>query len=226
MIKLSKRRAMYIQRTSGSVIVAVLAASLLASAASSAPVHPDRPSAGDRSMMAAMQSMKPVTARTKLTGDIDRDFMTMMIPHHDAGITMSQAQVRYGKHPQLRKMAAGDVKDQRKDNASMHQYLRGWRVATKPVASGSPSTAMLNDMREMDAATARMKMTGNQDRDFIEMMIPHHEAAIEMARTEMQSGRDARVKKVAKGIFDGQSKDVKDMKSWYQTWYGRPYSAA
>lgn len=226
MTNLSERPAPNARRVLGSGLTAVLSLSLLASAAVSAPVRSNGSSAGDRSMMAAMQSMKPVTARTKLTGDIDRDFMTMMIPHHDAGITMSQAQVRYGKYPQLRKMAAGDVKDQRKDNASMHQYLRGWHLTAKPVAAGSPSTAMLNDMREMDAATAHMKMTGNQDRDFIEMMIPHHEAAIEMARTEMQSGRDARVKKVAKGIFDGQSKDVKDMKSWYRAWYGRPYSAA
>lgn len=201
-----------------------IALSLLATAATSAPPGSSGAHTGDHQMMAAMQSMKPVTERTRLTGDIDRDFMTMMIPHHDAGIVMSQAQTRYGKHPALRKLAAGDVSDQRKDNATMHKLLRGWRVAAKPVAEGSPSTAMLNAMREMDAATSRMKMTGNQDRDFIEMMIPHHEAAIEMSRIEMRSGRDARVKKVAKGIFEGQSKDVKDMKTWYRAWYGRAYS--
>jgi uncharacterized protein (DUF305 family) len=181
-------------------VLALVSASLLVSAGASAQNRPPAPSAGDRAMMGAMRSMIPVTAKTRPTGDVDRDFMTMMIPHHDAGIQMS------------------------KDNASMHKYLRGWKTTAGPVGAGSPSAAMLEDMREMDRATAKMRMTGNQDRDFIEMMIPHHEAAISMARTEMRSGRDARVKKVAKGIFDGQSKDVRDMKGWYKSWYGRAYA--
>ena len=205
-------------------VLALVSASLLVSAGASAQNRPPAPSAGDRAMMGAMRSMIPVTAKTRPTGDVDRDFMTMMIPHHDAGIQMSEAQARLGKHAELRKMAAQDVTDQRKDNASMHKYLRGWKTTAGPVGAGSPSAAMLEDMREMDRATGKMRMRGNQDRDFIEMMIPHHEAAISMARTEMRSGRDARVKKVAKGIFDGQSKDVRDMKGWYKSWYGRAYA--
>lgn len=205
-------------------VLALLSASLLVSAAAPAQSGSPAPSAGDRAMMGAMRSMIPVTAKTRATGDVDRDFMTMMIPHHDAGITMSQAQVKFGKHAELRKMAAQDVTDQKKDNASMHKYLRGWKTVARDAGPRSPSAAMLGNMREMDRATARMKMTGNQDRDFIEMMIPHHEAAIAMARTEMRSGRDARVKTIAKGIFDGQSKDVRDMKGWYKAWYGRPYA--
>lgn len=205
-------------------MAAVLALSLLSSAGLSAQARTAAPSAGDRTMMEAMRSMKPVTTKTRPTGDVDRDFMTMMVPHHEAGILMSQAQVRYGTHAALRKMAAGDVTDQRKDNESMRGYLRGWKTAAKAVGPRSPSAAMLEDMRAMDRATAGMKMTGNQDRDFIEMMIPHHQAAIDMSAIEMRSGRDARVKKVAKGIFDGQSKDVREMKGWYKAWYGRAYA--
>ena len=204
-------------------LVALMSASLLVSGGAAAQDRSPKPSAGDHAMMRAMRSMIPVTAKTRLTGDVDRDFMTMMLPHHDAGIVMSQTQARMGQHAELRKMASQDVTDQRRDNMSMHRYLSRWKTVAGPSRAGSPSAAMLEDMREMDRATGRMRMTGNQDRDFIEMMIPHHEAAIAMARTEMRSGRDARVKKVAKGIFDGQSKDVREMKGWYRSWYGRPY---
>lgn len=208
-------------------VLALVSASLLASAGVSAqrPPPAPAPSAGDRAMMDAMRSMGPVTVKTRPTGDVDHDFMTMMIPHHEAGIAMSQAQVRFGKHAELRKLASEDVTDQKKDNASMRQYLRGWKTAAKASGPRSPSAAMLENMREMDRATTGMKMTGNQDRDFIEMMIPHHEAAIAMSRTEMRSGRDARVRKVAKGIFDAQSSDVREMKGWYKAWYGRAYAA-
>lgn len=224
MINTTKGPALSAEKALSVGLAAALSVSILVSAGVSAQNRSPAPSAGDRAMMSAMRSMIPVTGKTRPTGDVDRDFMTMMIPHHDAGIQMSQAQARLGKHAKLRKMASQDVIDQRKDNASMHKYLRGWKTAAGSVGSGSPSAAMLEDMREMDRATAKMRMTGNQDRDFIEMMIPHHEAAISMARTEIRSGRDPRVKKVARGIFDGQSKDVRDMKTWYRAWYGRPYS--
>lgn len=205
-------------------VLALVSTSLVVTAGASAQNRSTTPSAGDRAMMGAMRSMIPVTAKTRPTGDIDRDFMTMMIPHHEAGIAMSRAQVKFGQHAELRKLAAQDVSDQTKDNATMRKYLRGWKTVPKAAGPRSPSAAMLEDMREMDRATGKLRMTGNQDRDFIEMMIPHHEAAIAMSRIEMGSGHDARVKKVAKGIFDGQSKDVREMKAWYKAWYGRAYA--
>lgn len=171
-----------------------------------------RPTAGDATMMAAMESMKPVTSSFKPTGDVDRDFMQLMIPHHEAGITMSLAQERLGKHPQLRKLAQGDVKDQRKDNAEMRQYLKGGgKGGPRSAAAGSPSVAMLNAMEKMNASMDGMKMTGDQDHDFIRMMIPHHDAAIDMANIELRNGHDPRVKKVAKGVSDGRTKKVEEM---------------
>jgi uncharacterized protein (DUF305 family) len=48
-------------------------------------------------MMSAMD-VKP-------TGDIDRDFVAMMVPHHQGGIDMAVLELRYGKNEQLRRLA-------------------------------------------------------------------------------------------------------------------------
>src|SRR5438445_10663368 len=41
----------------------------------------------------------------KPTGDVDRDFVAMMVPHHQGAIDMARAELKYGHHEQLRRMA-------------------------------------------------------------------------------------------------------------------------
>jgi uncharacterized protein (DUF305 family) len=79
-------------------------------------------------------------------------------------------------------------------------------------------------MHKMNQSMKGIKLTGNQDHDFIVLMIPHHEAAIKMSQVELKYGKDPRVKEVAEGVIKGQMKDVKHMKTWYKTWFGTNYS--
>lgn len=179
---------------------------------------------GTMEMMAAMEGMKPATDHMKMTGDVDRDFMIMMIIHHDAGIAMSSAQEGFGEHKELKELAAQDVRDQQKDNRQMREYLLHPAKSDKgPGSNETASKAMMDAMNKMNQSMNGMKLTGKQDHDFIMMMIPHHEAAIAMAQTEVQHGSDPRVKKVAQGVIDSQSKDVKEMKEWHKAWFGSPY---
>lgn len=41
----------------------------------------------------------------KPTGDVDRDFVAMMVPHHQGATAMAQAELKYGHNEQLRRMA-------------------------------------------------------------------------------------------------------------------------
>jgi uncharacterized protein (DUF305 family) len=70
----------------------------------------------------AMQQMtKAMTIRP--TGDADRDFVSMMIPHHEGAIAMAQAELRYGKNEQLRRMAQEIVVTQQQEIAAMRLAL-------------------------------------------------------------------------------------------------------
>lgn len=186
---------------------------------------PSQPSPGDAEMMAAMEGLKPATKDMKMTGSVDRDFMLMMIPHHDAGIAMSSAEEGFGSHKKLTHMAVIDVYSQKKDNRQMRKYLKEPIAADNATGSASAAdTDLMNAMQKMNRSMKDIKLTGNQDHDFIVLMIPHHEAAIQMSQVELKYGKDPRVKEVAEGVMKGQMKDVKHMKAWYKTWFGASYS--
>lgn len=182
------------------------------------------PSPGNAEMLAAMNGLSVVTPGIKMTGQVDTDFMLMMIPHHDAGIAMSSAEADLGDHKSLKDMAVVDVHDQTKDNREMRSYLQHPAGArTSSTSASDVDAALIAAMKKMSQSTQGMKLTGNQDHDFIMMMIPHHEAAIAMSEIELKYGTDARVKKVAQGVFDGQTKDVRDMKKWHKEWFKSDY---
>lgn len=206
--------------SAGLVMTALLASPLPASAA--AQGNNPKLAPGTAEMMAAMEGMKPATDMMTMTGDVDRDFMVMMIIHHDAGIAMSSAEDGFGKRKDLKNMAVLDISDQQKDNREMREALQHPAAAATaaPAAAGNEIMAA---MRTMNQSMGGMKLNGDPDHDFIMMMIPHHEAAIAMSQAELKYGSDKRAKKVAQGVIEGQTKDIKDMRTWHKAWYGADY---
>ena len=72
---------------------------------------------------------------------------------------------------------------------------------------------------DMDKGMARMMQdmhepgyTGNPDRDFLAMMIPHHEGAVDMARLVLIHGRDPLVRQLAEEIIAGQTIEIAGMR--------------
>lgn len=54
------------------------------------------------------------------SGDIDRDFVTMMRPHHQGAIDMAVAELKYGKNEQLRRIAQEIIVDQQQEITAMN----------------------------------------------------------------------------------------------------------
>jgi uncharacterized protein (DUF305 family) len=67
---------------------------------------------------AAMNKMM-VAMAVKPSGDIDRDFIATMVPHHQGAIEMAQAELRYGRNEQLRRLAQEIIVDQGQEIAAM-----------------------------------------------------------------------------------------------------------
>lgn len=71
--------------------------------------------------------------------------------------------------------------------------------------------------KEMEAGMQRMmhgmhvRYTGNADLDFLAMMIPHHEGAVEMARLALIHGRDPATRRLAEDIIAGQTVEIQAM---------------
>ena len=85
----------------------------------------------------------------------------------------------------------------------------------------STNTALIDD-NSFDAQMSRAMETmhrdmavapsGNPDRDFAAMMIPHHQGAIDMARIQLQFGKDPILRCLAEGIIVVQLQEVEVMK--------------
>lgn len=71
---------------------------------------------------AAMNKMMAAMA-VKPSGDVDRDFAAMMIPHHQGAIEMAQAELRHGSNEQLRRIAQEIIVEQQQEIAAMHLAL-------------------------------------------------------------------------------------------------------
>lgn len=57
-------------------------------------------------------------------------------------------------------------------------------------------------------------MTGNTHKDFVMMMIPHHESAVTMAEDELSYGKQPELKKMAQKMIADQSKEITEFKAW------------
>jgi uncharacterized protein (DUF305 family) len=67
---------------------------------------------------AAMSKMMTAMA-VKPAGDVDKDFIATMVPHHQGAIEMAQAELRYGRNEQLRRLAQEIIVDQSQEIAAM-----------------------------------------------------------------------------------------------------------
>ena len=77
-------------------------------------------------MMDAMHKMDQSMTNMKLNGNPDHDFIMMMIPHHQAAITMAEAEMKYGTDPRVKKVAAGVIKGQSSDIKKMTAWHKEW----------------------------------------------------------------------------------------------------
>lgn len=88
---------------------------------------------------AAMTKMMNDMA-AKPSGDIDRDFVAMMAPHHQGAIDMAVIELRYGKNEQLRRIAQEIIVEQRQEIDAMKLAI-GDKVTASAPAPTQPSPA-------------------------------------------------------------------------------------
>jgi hypothetical protein len=89
--------------------------------------------------MAAMNKMM-VGMAVKSSNDVDRDFASMMIPHHQGAIEMAEAELRHGHNDQLRRIAQEIIVDQQQEIAAMRLAL-GDTLPASVAAPTHPVTA-------------------------------------------------------------------------------------
>ena len=73
---------------------------------------------------------------------------------------------------------------------------------------------LLRSMDAMHTAKAILKTSGDGDVDFVKMMLPHHQAAIDMAKTQLIYGKDPQMRRLAQEIITDQQSEIELMQLW------------
>jgi len=98
--------------------------------------------------------------------------------------------------------------------------LLGASVQAEPHADGNqPSTdsdwsRLIASMDKMHMAIGAVAQSGNSDVDFVRLMLPHHQAAIDMAKTQLLYGKDPQMRRLAQEIITDQQLEIELMQRW------------
>ena len=85
---------------------------------------------------------------------------------------------------------------------------------TEDGASSPASKGYRKAMDVMHETKANMQDTGDADIDFVRGMIPHHQAAIDMAKVQLEYGTDPEIRALSEAIIAAQEKEIAEMQAW------------
>ena len=169
----------------------------------------------DNDMMQSMSSSMDKMKDMKMTGDFDADFASMMIMHHQVAIDMSEVEVEKGTDAQIKTMAQTIISAQKAEIEKLKQFEK----SDNGTDSANKNDEKMHDelgetMRAMMDKMHAMQMTGSTDKDFVMMMIPHHESSITMAENEIEHGKQPELKKMANNMIAEHNKEIAAFKAW------------
>ncbi|WP_181698954.1 DUF305 domain-containing protein [Nocardia sp. GTS18] len=143
--------------------------------------------------------------------DADVTFLQMMYSHHAQAIEMSDLVPSRSQDTEVIDLAAKIKAAQQPEMTQMQSLLEGFG---KPVPSGDGM--MGHDMPGMMSPEQMSSLEGMSGPDFdrmwLEMMISHHEGAVEMAQTEIATGANDQAKQLAQSVVSAQQAEIDQMK--------------
>lgn len=151
------------------------------------------------SMSHAMGDSGLKSLRAKTGKDFDIAFLSQMIAHHEAAVQMAKQALSTATKPETKAEAQKVIDSQSKEITQMTGWLKSW-YGTTP---NKPEQALVNsDMKEM------MAMPVTTDAMFYDMMIPHHQGAIDMSELAPKNAGRAEVKALAQQIITAQKAEI------------------
>ena len=191
--------------TSTALISAAAAAALVLTGCST-------DSAGTPSTSGATSSVVESQARFN---NADIAFLNGMYPHHAQAVEMADMVAGRTDNTDVVALAAAIKAAQQPEMERMTAWLQQWG---QPVpASGMDHGSSMDHgdgMMSADRMDALMALSGTEfDRQWLTMMIEHHEGAVEMANVELADGENPDAKQMAADIVTAQQREIADMQA-------------
>jgi uncharacterized protein (DUF305 family) len=155
--------------------------------------------------------------------EADAAFVADMVPHHEGAVVMARMAQERAENPELRALADEIIVAQEKEIAEMES------VKEDLPESGGDAGHMMGEEHMghmgmdaegmgMDMDPAELEDAESFDIAFIDMMIPHHEGAVEMADQLLEEGENPQLQAMAKEIIASQTAEIEQMRKWRAQW--------
>jgi uncharacterized protein (DUF305 family) len=139
---------------------------------------------------------------------VDRAFARAMIPHHESAVEMAEIAQERGESEFVKQLADDIVGTQ---NAEI-ETLRAQDAELEQAGVEPGDLDVDEHMMGMEGDPSALQSADPFDPEFIDLMMPHHEGAIEMARVELDEGADPELKALAEDIIDAQQREIDEMR--------------
>jgi uncharacterized protein (DUF305 family) len=144
----------------------------------------------------------------------DVTFAQQMVPHHSQALDMAKLVPSRSTNPKVIDLASRIEKAQDPEIQQMRGWLGTWSAAmpgmsqeSMPGMDGSmPGMMSGDDMKKLEAVKG-----AEFDKMWLDMMIKHHQGAIDMAKTELSKGGNGDAKALAQRIIDAQQAEITEM---------------
>jgi uncharacterized protein (DUF305 family) len=173
---------------------------------------------GDDGMEGMDHGSSKSDSSTKKAADrnaADVKFAQDMIPHHGQAIAMAKLATTRASSPQVRTLAQKIEGAQDPEIKTMSEWLKAWDEEVPSADMGDmaghgsmPGMMSTDEMAELEN-TSGLEF----DKMFINMMIRHHQGAIDMAKTEQKDGKHAKAKALAAQIETAQTAEIGEMQT-------------
>lgn len=163
-----------------------------------------------------MMGLMGMNGNRMMSGNIDRNFIEQMIPHHESAISMAKLAKEKSKHDEVKTLADNIITSQSAEISTMKQWYKDWYGSDVPTV---PTGNMWGGhMMNSQASTDSLSAAADFDEAFLSEMIGHHQMAVMMANMLEEATNRSEMKKLASDIITAQTSEINDMRSWQQLW--------
>jgi uncharacterized protein (DUF305 family) len=157
-----------------------------------------------------MDSMMVQMDKAASTISAETDFVSQMIPHHEGAVAMAKYMIQHGKNFEMMQLAKSILAEQQSELQQMRIWLMKHQV-TEPSLPKGFKQEMDNTMSTMMDNMPAPDKLNDTDHAFALVMIPHHQAAIDMAKVVLKYANDQQTIAFARQLISNEQVEIEQM---------------
>lgn len=161
------------------------------------------------SAMPSMSTPSPTSVTSADYNEADVTFLQMMYPHHAEAIQMADLVPTRSQNQQVLDLAVNIRAAQQPEMTQISALLErfGQPAPSTMAPHDMPGAMSPEDMSELESLSG-----AEFDRKWLDMMIDHHDGAIDMAKSEQKDGKNPEARQLADNIVVSQQAEIDRMK--------------